>query len=76
MKYWDLVEKCLVEFHRFNAADAHIVALRYKTNLILNGCDIGCAENEEAFYMACSVAGKEVREPTEDESKIYNKLLI
>lgn len=75
MSYWHLVEKCLIEFHGYSFVDALISVAKFKKKLESEGCDIELISNEEAFYLACSIAGKEVKEPTEEESEIYNNFV-
>lgn len=73
MIYWNLVEQCLVEFHFLTKEAANLAVNSYLAR-IDDAATREFAKHEEAFYLACALAGKEVREPTESESIAYNRL--
>lgn len=75
MEYWILLEKCLVAFHGFTASNAAKIVNSYYKELKAAQLE-EFATHEEAFYLACRLAGKVEREPTAEEVKIYRKLEI
>jgi hypothetical protein len=77
--FWDVVKECLVEFHKFNHADAHSKAmdLRHRLRESDRPKDMvypsHLVYHEEPFYIACNLADRKLE--LEDYGEKYRTIL-
>ena len=65
LEFWDVVDDCLVTFHRKSESEAHRLVTNYRSALKGVPLDVRDAAatlvyHEQPFYVACDLAHKEL----------------
>lgn len=81
LKFWDIVVECLMKFHNLTPSEAHQKAIELRSRLRKSDrpeamvYPSGMVYHEEPFYIACNLAGRQLKLLNSEYQERYNAIL-